>query len=102
MNSRLILSSKMLKSLSPIQAQVPVDYYDQGIAKNLLQRLWHTQKLKQVIKLLPRNAKNILDVGCSSAVLTAEIAKHLPKSKITGIDSYKKAIDFAKVKYPHI
>src|SRR3989344_5375909 len=90
------------KRLNQIWAQVPVDYYDKGFAKNPLQRLWHTQKLKQVIKLLPRNAKNILDVGCSSAVLTEKISKHLPKSKITGVDSYKKAIDFAKVKYPHI
>lgn len=90
------------KRLAEIWAQVPPDYYDQGIENNLLQKLWHTQKLKQVIRFLPKNAVRVLDVGCSSAVLTAEIAKSLPKSKVTGVDSYKKVIDFAKAKYPHL
>lgn len=90
------------KKLAAIWAQVPVDYYDQGIAKNPLQKLWHMQKLQEVIKLLPKDAKRVLDVGCSSAVLTAEVAKNLPNAKITGIDCYKKAIDFAKSKYPNL
>lgn len=90
------------KRLVEIWAQVPADYYDQGIAKNPLQKLWHTQKLHEVIKLLPKDAKHVLDVGCSSAVLTAEVAKNLPNAKLTGIDSYKKAIDFAKSKYPSL
>ena len=90
------------KRLEQIWAQVPPDYYDQGIKKNLLQKLWHSQKLNQVTSLLPKEAKRVLDVGCSSAILTAEVAKNLKKSKITGIDSYKKAIEFAKSKYPHL
>lgn len=90
------------KRLVEIWAQVPADYYDQGIAKNPLQKLWHTQKLQEVIKLLPKDAKRVLDIGCSSAVLTAEVAKNLPSAKVTGIDSYKKAIDFAKSKYPSL
>lgn len=99
------LSQKRLKE---IWAQVPPDYYDKGIAKNLLQRAWHTQKLSQILKILPKNLPagrqvlKILDIGCSSAVLTAEVAKALPKSKVTGLDSYKGAIDFARQKYPHI
>lgn len=96
------------KRLKEIWAQVPADYYDQGIKKNPLQHLWHTKKLAEILKLLPtdlpagRQALKILDVGCSSAVLTAQIAKTLPKSKVTGLDSYKKAIEFARKKYPHI
>lgn len=90
------------KKLKKIWAQVPPDYYDQGIEKNLLQKLWHTHKLTQVLKLLPKNSRRILDIGCSSAVLTSEIAKIRPQSRITGLDSYKNAIDFARSKYPHI
>lgn len=93
------------KRLKEIWAQVPADYYDQGIQKNLFQKMWHTRKLAEVLDLLPKKAKTnhkILDVGCSSAVLTAEVSKKLPKSKVTGLDSYKAAIDFAKKKYPHI
>ena len=77
------------KRLKEIWAQVPPDYYDQGIAKNYLQKLWHTHKLSQIFKLLPeKNSKlSILDIGCSSAVLTAEVAKYLPQAIITGLDS---------------
>ncbi|MBI2327056.1 class I SAM-dependent methyltransferase [Candidatus Curtissbacteria bacterium] len=93
------ISSAKLKK---IWSQVPPNYYDVGIKKNLFQKLWHTHKLTQVKKILPKKSRQILDIGCSSAVLTAKIAKILPKSKITGLDSYKDAIDFAQVKYPHI
>lgn len=90
------------KRLQQIWAQVPLDYYDQGIKKNILQKLWHTRKLAQVLKLLPKNSQAILDVGCSSGLLTAEIYKSVPTSKITGLDSYKDAIAFARSKYPTI
>lgn len=96
------------KKLAQIWAQVPADYYDQGIAKNPFQRLWHMRKLAQIVKLLPKeksrpNAKfGVLDIGCSSGVLTSQIAQALPKAKITGIDSYKKAIKFAQSKYPNL
>ncbi len=93
------------KKLEKIWAQVPPDYYDQGIKKNLLQKLWHTKKLNQIINYLPKDKNTkytILDVGCSSGILTAEVANTLPKSKVIGLDSYKKAIEFAKGKYPKI
>ncbi len=90
------------KQLQKIWAQVPADYYDEGIKKNILQKIWHGQKLAKILKILPKDAKTILDVGCSSGVLTAQIAKVLPKSKITGLDSYTKAITFARSKYPQI
>lgn len=93
------------KRLEAIWAQVPPNYYDVGIEKNLLQKMWHTRKLAEVIKLIPTNPRKnpkVLDIGCSSAILTAHVARHLPKSKIVGLDSYKAAIDFAKKKYPHI
>lgn len=90
------------KTLERIWAQVPVDYYDLGVQKNILQKIWHTKKLNEVLKLLPKNSQKVLDVGCSSAILTAEIANNLPKSNVTGLDSYKKAIDYAKRKYANI
>lgn len=91
------------KKLQQIWAQVPPNYYDLGIAKNPLQKLWHTHKLTQVVKLLPKESQRVLDVGCSSGVLTARIAQALPKSaRITGLDSYRAAIIFARRKYPHL
>lgn len=90
------------KRLNQIWSQVPPDYYDKGIAKNYFQKFWHTRKLRQIVNLIPKDSATVLDVGCSSAVLTAQIAKELPGSKVTGVDIYKKAIDFAKIKYPHL
>lgn len=90
------------KTLEKIWAQVPPDYYDTGIKKNLLQKLWHSRKLDQVLKILPQDSRHVLDIGCSSGLLTAALAEALPEGKITGLDSYKDAIKFAKVKYPHI
>ena len=90
------------KRLKKIWSQVPANYYDQGIEKNILQKLWHTKKLNELLKLLPKDSRNVLDIGCSSAILTAEVAKSLPYAKVTGLDSYKAAIEFARKKYPHI
>ena len=90
------------KKLKEIWAQVPLDYYDKGIKNNPFQKLWHTHKLSQVLKLLPKDAKRILDVGCSSGIITVEIAKNLPQSQTVGLDSYKDVIVFARSKYPHI
>jgi len=90
------------KKLLEIWKQVPPDYYDSGIKHNLLQKLWHTKKLNEVLKLLPKDVESALDVGCSSGMLTAEIAKALKTKKIIGLDSYEDAISFAKKKYPHI
>ena len=101
--SKVRISNRKLKE---IWAQVPPDYYDLGIQKNLFQKLWHTKKLNEVLKLLPKRKDGktikVLDIGCSSAILTNEISKTLKKSKVTGLDSYKAAIDFARSKYPHI
>ena len=90
------------KRLKRIWAQVPANYYDEGIKKNIFQKIWHGTKLAQILKILPKDAEKILDIGCSSGVLTAQIAKALPKSRITGLDSYDKAIIFARAKYPKI
>lgn len=90
------------KKLEAIWAQVPPNYYDQGIENNPFQKLWHTTKLNKVLALLPMNIKTVLDVGCSSAILTSQIKKALPKAKITGVDSYRGAIEFAKTKYKNL
>ncbi len=93
------------KKLQQIWAQVPPNYYDEGIAKNIFQKIWHGRKLAKVLDFLP-NAQTrlkVLDIGCSSGVLTAEIAKVLPpKSQVVGLDSYQKAITFARSKYPDL
>lgn len=84
--------------------QVPPNYYQKGIRENLLQRLWHINKLNEVLKACRTQSRvnNILDVGCASGWLISQIAHRYPKASCSGIDIYDKAIKYAKRKYPHI
>lgn len=83
--------------------QVPIDYYDTGISKNILQRFWHNRKLEVFKELLgQQKPQEIIDIGCASGTMTNSISQIWPKSKITAVDVYPAAIAYAKIKYPHI
>lgn len=90
------------ETLNKIWQQVPPDYYQKGIENNLLQRFWHYQKLKNVCEMIDNNPKAVLDVGCASGWLLFEIAKNYPKAQCTGIDVYKKALEYASKAYKKI
>lgn len=78
-------------------------------SKNELVRYVHIQRLNQIVQLIPKNAKNLLDIGCGEGQLLERIeyAKHGDKDilvysmnnsnlKTTGIDITKVAIESAK------
>lgn len=92
----------MKKHNHHIIRQVPPDYYQKGIQKNLFQRFWHTNKLKIVSSLMPHSPKKILDVGSASGWFISELSKKHPQAKCHGIDVYKQAISYGKKFYPHI
>lgn len=90
-------------NLEYIWEQVPPDYYQKGIEKNFLQRLWHQRKLEAVSELIgDARPKSILDVGCASGWFLSQIARRFPKAKYIGVDVYKKAIQYAKEHYPSL
>ena len=83
--------------------QVPVDYYQQGVKKSLLQNIWHSKKINLAKKLLEeKNFQKCLDIGCASGYMVSEVSKHYPKAKYVGVDSYDKVIRHAKKNYTHI
>lgn len=82
--------------------QVPVDYYQKGIATNVFQKVWHNNKLKKVLDLIQNSPKKILDVGCASGWFLSRIAEEFPKAKCYGIDVYDKGVRYAKKIYPKI
>lgn len=82
--------------------QVPVDYYQIGIKNNILQKTWHTSKLKNVLDYISSSPRKILDVGCASGWFISQVAKTFPKAKCFGIDVYDKAISYAQTQYPDI
>lgn len=77
---------KTRRKLEDIWHEVPVDYYQKGVASNFLQRSWHRGRLKATIGLLEdqqlnRNRNKALDVGCASGWFISEIARHFPGYK---------------------
>jgi ubiquinone/menaquinone biosynthesis C-methylase UbiE len=97
------MNPKTHDHLDEAHEEVPGNYYHEAIKVNVLQRFWHTQRIKQIRKILENNlSKKILDVGCHGGKLTSEIQKKLPKAQIDGIDISKQAISFAKQKYKKI
>lgn len=95
----------MQKEHHHVIEQVPVDYYQQGVKNNMLQRIWHTRKLSMVLSFFPSKknmTKKILDVGCASGWFLSEIYKAYPSADCYGIDIYDKAIKHGKKIYPHL
>jgi ubiquinone/menaquinone biosynthesis C-methylase UbiE len=93
----------MTPEINKILSQVPPNYYSKGVKTNLLQKLWHGKKwntLKNLLEAQPKGA--LLDIGCADGTTTAEIKKAFPHLKVTGLDYYKEAINFAKKTKPHI
>ena len=107
MNSRLHTKDYVYdpNHLDEIIHQVPVDYYQNGVATNYFQRVWHTRKLAQVISAIRKYSpkpKKILDVGTASGWFLSEIAKEFPSAEGYGIDVYKEAVDYGKNKYKNL
>ena len=55
-----------------------------------------------IAKIIPRNSKNILDVGCGAGKLGSRIKKIIPNSNTTGIDSNPELIFFAKQHFDNV
>lgn len=91
--------------LEEIWHQVPENYYQKGVKKNFLQRSWHLGKLKAVLELIDQENSepiSILDVGCASGWFLSEVSSRYPKAKCTGVDVYKKAINYGKKTYKNL
>ncbi len=91
------------KNLEIIWNQVPPNYYEEGLRKNIFQYIWHTNKIRIFKKLTnSKQYKSILDVGCAAGTLTNKISQLFPNSHISAVDIYQKSIALRKKLYPHI
>jgi ubiquinone/menaquinone biosynthesis C-methylase UbiE len=92
------------KTLEEIWNDVPPDYYQKGIRHNILQKIWHLNKLRCTLQLIQNNTNpgKILDIGCASGWFLAQIKKKYPQSKCMGIDIYDKAISYGNKLYPEL
>lgn len=83
-----------------IWSQVPSNYYEKGIEKNLFQKLWHTRKWMIIKEMVEGASSKVLDIGCASGWLTTRVAQILPETEVTGLDISQKMIKYARVKHP--
>lgn len=89
--------------LDHLHKEVPANYYDNAIKKNILQNFWHKERFFQADKYLNKiKASQILDIGCHGGIFTYQIFQKFKKSEIYGIDISKNAILYAKRKYKNI
>lgn len=82
--------------------QVPQDYYFNGVKSNPFQKYWHGKKWIELRSLLKNEKGRLLDIGCADGTTTSAIANSNKKFKVTGIDYYRKAIEFAGKTYKNI
>lgn len=92
----------MHNHLESIIENVPIDYYQNGVKNNFLQKYWHSNKLKNVLKYIDSSPRKVLDMGCASGWFVSEIQKKYPNSDFYGIDIYDEAIRYANKLYPQI
>lgn len=90
------------KDLEKIWSQVPPDYYEEGIVKNLFQKLWHTRKWMIIKEMIEGASSKVLDIGCASGWLTARVAQIITGAEVTGLDVSQKMIKYAKTRHPKI
>lgn len=81
--------------------KIPADYYDQSIKTNLLQRLYHLTRFRQILEFVGEIEGDFLDVGCASGLLTQQIASQ-SKAKAWGVDVNPDFINYAQKKYPQL
>jgi ubiquinone/menaquinone biosynthesis C-methylase UbiE len=89
------------EQIDDIHRQVPPNYYDRGIEKNVFQRYWHQKRFKHLPDMINGIGNRILDLGCHGGLLTSKITKHL-KASTVGLDISEAAIQYAQKKYSNI
>lgn len=89
--------------LSDIWAQVPPDYFDRGIRKNILQRFWHRKKLSVVREAVGGGqVKTILEVGSADGTAIATLTRNLNCQRVLAIDPYFPPLRYGSTRHPAI
>lgn len=82
-----------------LHKNVPPDWYARSIKENILQRLWHTTRFREVGRMIPRTAGKILDIGCADGTFTKVILENSKTKKIVGIDVLSSSVAYAKKRF---
>jgi trans-aconitate 2-methyltransferase len=86
-------SSMVFKKPSSSFTWNPADYHKSSSS----QKLWARELIE---KLGFFGNERVIDIGCGDGGVTAAIASRVPRGAVTGIDSSREMIRFAKKRYP--
>jgi ubiquinone/menaquinone biosynthesis C-methylase UbiE len=89
----------MIEEAARLHHNVPPNYYEESIKKNIFQRFWHFQRFKNISKISTPVKGAILDVGCADGTFSEIIFKKTKAEKIIGIDVLKKSVEYAAKRF---
>lgn len=90
----------MERTLKDVHDDVPPDYYDTSIKNNVIQRIYHTRRFREICSLASPAGGAILDVGCDGGTLLREIASAVQPGNVVGVDFSADAISYTKSQSP--
>lgn len=88
-------------TLTDIWAQVPDDYFAKGVKQNVLQRIWHTGKLRAVARAFgSKPVESLVDIGSADGSFihrleTQGVSSHL----VVSVDPYFPPLRYGKTNY---
>lgn len=91
-----------LQELNVIWRQVPADYYEVAMERNLVQKIWHGRRWRVLAKLIPFKARRILDIGCASGHFSSRVSRHRPDAQVVGVDVYFPFLRLLRAKHPDL
>lgn len=86
--------------LKEIHEDVPPDFYDTSIKKNLIQKYWHGRRFEEVAKLASKVNGRLLDVGCDGGTLTEKVASCARPDRVVGVDISARSLAYTITKRP--
>ena len=82
-------------NLNDIWEQVPADYFSTGVKNNILQKIWHLNKLQAVIKAISQDCvPSLLDIGSADGSFINRLEKHTHCSHLIAVDPYFPPLKF--------
>lgn len=89
----------MKSKAAVLHQNVPPDWYERGIKRNLGQRYWHFRRFSEVGKLIAPTKGTILDIGCADGTFTRVIFDRARPEALVGIDILPGSVKYSQNKF---
>jgi 2-polyprenyl-3-methyl-5-hydroxy-6-metoxy-1,4-benzoquinol methylase len=84
------------KNAKNIHGNVPANWYNESVKADILQRIWHESRFKEIKNVIETSKGKILDIGCADGTFSKVIFDASKAKEIIGIDVLKRSIDWAE------